>query len=67
MAAPTGIPDVPHGVPAGMSLFLSRVKEVLDVLTGRVGRTNSLPPRSQAVTYQDLIDMGLIDEDYEKV
>jgi len=56
------IPDVPPGLPMGLFTFLSRVKEAVDVIAGRRGTQ-----LNKVVTYQDLIDMNLIDKNYDKV
>jgi len=54
--AATKLPDVPGNLqPKALYLFCSKVKKTIDVWTGS---TNN-----RVITYQDLIDLGVIDSD----
>lgn len=58
MASTKGFPNIPVESSSGLRCFLLRVLETLERLTGSRGSK-----LDQAVTYQGLIDLGLIDED----
>lgn len=53
-----GFPNLPTDTSPSMIAFLSRVLEVLGTLLGTRGSK-----MDKAVTYQDLVDLGLIEED----
>jgi hypothetical protein len=57
----SSLPDVPEGLPLGLYNLISGMKELLEKLNG------DYDTNDKAITYDDAIDIGLIDEDFEKV
>lgn len=55
------LPDVPQGLPQGLFDLLSAMKETVEKLNGDFVKND------KAMTYDDAIDIGLIDEDFEKI
>jgi hypothetical protein len=55
------ISDVPEGLPIGMFNILRDLKEAVEKLTGE-HVTND-----KAITYDDAIEIGLIDKNFDKV
>lgn len=55
------IRDVPDGLPEGLHGILQDLKETVDKLAGEHLKND------KAMTYDDAIDIGLIDESFKKV
>ena len=53
--------DVPEGLPAGLHDFLLAVKESVENLKGDHIQND------KAITYDDAIEIGLIDKDFKKI
>jgi len=55
------LPGVPEGLPQGLFDLLSAMKEKVEILSGDFVKND------KAMTYDDAIEIGLIDEDFEKI
>jgi hypothetical protein len=55
------LPDVPDGLPPGLHDLLQALKETVERLDGEQIKND------KAMTYDDAIDIGLIDKDFVKI